>query len=130
MNATEFAFWLRGVMSTTMTPGDQAALVIAEVRRGLGSDPVKFAPPQMKSIAVRRFCIHNVRVSEWCNSCPDGGRSTRLFMLALPATSKLVYITAHDDTSSRDENAEAGAEATERAGTSNDETQTGASRRG
>ena len=51
MNATEFAFWLRGVMSTTMTPGDQAALVIAEVRRGLGSEPVKFAPPQMKSIS-------------------------------------------------------------------------------
>ncbi len=94
MNATEFAFWLRGVMSTTMTPGDQAALVIAEVRRGLGSEPVKAAPPQMTAIRVPQFCIHNINVAEYCVGCC--GKYTagkmRAFAVTLPIGTPLVYI--------------------------------------
>ncbi len=101
MNATEFAFWLRGVMSTTMTPGDQAALVIAEVRRGLGSEPVKAAPPQMTAILVSPFCVHNVHINEHCIFC--GSARFRIFGVRLENGVKLVYINAHGDTDSRDE---------------------------
>jgi hypothetical protein len=94
MTPAQLFYMVRGMMADTSLTADQlGAQLVAAVAGMLPDKPARAIPPQLQHVMLRAFCIHNVSVSEDCPVCAQRtATSFRLFALALPKATKMVYI--------------------------------------
>lgn len=94
MTPAQLFYMVRGMMADTSLTADQlGAQLVTAVAGMLPEKAARTLPPQLAQIRLAQFCVHNVNVAEDCPACGlRVATSMRLFGLALPKTTKMVYI--------------------------------------